>query len=94
MDKVISVNILLKELETIKIEGLPNRKKKEKIINQISKICINLPSANINENIEEPKEWILTDQGYECPSCKCLSSLQDKNLKSRFCPWCGRKMKE
>lgn len=92
MDKIINVNILLKKLETIKIDGLSNRKKKEKIINQISEICVNLPSAN--ENIEEPKEWILTDQGYECPSCKCLSSLQDRNLKSAFCPWCGRKMKE
>ena len=40
--------------------------------------------------------WVKTDRGMRCsnPACRCLSSLWDDNLESRFCPWCGAHMDE
>lgn len=87
MNKYMDVQEFLDNLENIKVNNF-YRKRDKKILNKVIEICNRISFDFKNEKAY----WIAGQNGYKCSSCNCMSSLQDNNLKSTYCPWCGKEM--
>lgn len=91
--KCIERDKLIESLQNLQSLKFFDRKIRKKIIDRFIVFCYKMPT--IEAVPVEEAEWIpLREGGYKCSHCNCMASLRDHNLKSTYCPWCGKKMKE